>query len=92
MLGSRFASKNDRVLILNEEIRKISDVKIADHYQALEPEWDNNNSGGFIHLGATVNSLVAETWFNAINGNSEMPLILVPIIDLILEGESQGNQ
>lgn len=92
LLGSSFAAKNAGVLLLNEEIRKFNDVIIADQYNALVSDWDSNNSGDFIHLGTLGNSVVAKTWLDAINGEGDKPINLVPIIDLLLQGQGGSDQ
>lgn len=91
LFGSIFDAKNPQVLALNDEIRNLNGVLVADQYSALEPEWSINTSGDFIHLGDQGNSIVAQTWFAAMNEgdkDDDVPIILTPIIDLIINGES----
>jgi len=86
LIGSRFANRNNAVLALNEDIHSIENVDVADHYNALIENWPQHNSGDFIHLNASGNSIVAQVWAQTINAQPDIePSIIAPIINLILE-------
>jgi len=87
LVGSRFASRNSAVLALNDEIRNLENVDVADHYNALIGNWTQHNSGDFIHFGPTGNSIVAEVWVQAIidQPGPQPSFTVSPILNLLLE-------
>jgi len=84
LLFGRFAFANSRVEELNDLIRAIPDVEIADHHAILVTNWAAYHSGDTIHLGPGGNQIVAQGWADAIARVNEPQVILAPIIDLLL--------
>jgi len=88
LLGGRFAAVNARVIAINNKIKQLEGVEIADHYAALLERWSSNTSGDFIHLGVNGNTIVAREWADAIRRSLVEPTkpaaALVPTINLVL--------
>ena len=61
--NSIFNGLNGKVVELNNAIKGLSDVLIADHYSVLASNWGAHTSGDFIHLGNLGNQRVADIWF-----------------------------
>lgn len=62
---SSLANRNTGVLALNAAIKTLDEVFIADHFSAVNADWAAYTSGDFIHFGRAGNSLIAQTWLNA---------------------------
>lgn len=84
LLFGRFNDRNGRVIELNNAIKALPDVAVADHYAALLGNWPNNTSGDFIHLGPTGNGVVAQVWFEAIQRERAGGAVITPILPLLL--------
>lgn len=62
-------------------------VPLAEHYEAMEQDWDSLYcSGDGIHLSATGNRKLAQTWHDIINRRFINPVTIPPILHLLLKG------
>lgn len=88
LVGSVVSSSNANVLAINQRITQLEDIEVADLYGVLISNWSSHTSGDFIHLGASGNALVAQTWAEAIERSLTRPTspaaTLVPTIKMIL--------
>ncbi len=73
LAGSVVGGFEPRVRELNDAIRALPDefpgLVIVELYNNLLPNWAQNTSGDFIHLGTTGNTLVADLWWQGIQAS-----------------------
>jgi len=82
------SSYNPKIVRINALIRAAANDKriaVAEHYQALIPNWGAHNSGDGLHVGDSGDAIIAEQWLEAYELSKSLKVTITPILQLLLD-------